>query len=194
MEKAASDAYYVKRYISGKDKAFDVLFKKYERPLFSFILKIIKDRQIAEDVFQQTWLKVINGLSNYEERGSFSSWLFGIAYNCSIDQTRKKTRSKIDDYASSEGLDKLKGEHPNPHKILEKDEQIACLENAIEKLPDDQKQVVLMRMHGELPFKEIAEILECPLNTVLGRMHYAVRNLRKIFKEELGEDLSYVLS
>ncbi len=184
MEKIPSDAHLIRAYLSGKEKAFEKLLKRYERPLFSFIFRFVGNRQSAEDLFQQTWLKVIQGFGRYEERGTFSSWLFGIANNCCIDLVRKKNQSKRNDFVSSEGMDKLESEDCNQMDVILNKEKTVWLENAITKLPPEQKQVVLLRVYSELPFKEIASILNDPLNTVLGRMHYAVQNLQKIAKEE----------
>ena len=194
METKTTDAHLVREYLAGKDRAFEKLFKRYERPLFSFIFRFVGDRQSAEDMFQQTWMKVIKGLPNYEERGSFSSWLFGIANNCCVDRARKETRARVDDLTSSEGMDRLPDENSGVEELLVKQEKLSWLEKAIEKLPREQKQVVLMRLHGELPFKEIARVVNCPLNTVLGRMHYAVQNLQKMVKKEYGGELQNVLS
>lgn len=194
MEKKPADAKLVRIYLSGNDRAFENLFKRYERPLFSFILKFVRDRQIAEDIFQQTWIKVLNGLTGYEEKGKFSSWLFGIANNCCIDHSRKETRSKVDDRASAEGMDLLEGDDCDPESTFLKQEETEWLEKAIQTLPIEQKEVVLLRLHGQLPFKEIARVLGSPLNTVLGRMHYAVCNLRKMVDQEYGSDLKHVLS
>jgi RNA polymerase sigma factor (sigma-70 family) len=186
MDTQTNDANLIRRYLDGQDRAFDKLFKRYERPLFSFILRFVRDREGAEDLFQQTWMKVIKALPQYEERGTFSSWLFGIANNCCVDNARKKARSKVDDLTSSEGLDRLPNPHPNPEDTVIKKEQNAWLEQAVEQLPQEQKQVVLMRLFGQLPFKEIARVVNCPLNTVLGRMHYALKNLRKMAEQEHG--------
>jgi RNA polymerase sigma-70 factor (ECF subfamily) len=194
MEKQTTDAHLIRAYLSGKDHAFEKLFRRYERPLFTFILRFVGDRQVSEDMFQQTWLKVIRALPQYEERGSFSSWLFGIANNCCVDQVRKKRRSRVDDLTSSEGMDRLPDEDSDPEETLLKQEQVSWLEKAVERLPVEQRQVVLMRLFGEIPFKEIARIVECPLNTVLGRMHYAIKNLRKIVEQEYGGEYQNVLS
>lgn len=186
MEMKSTDASLVRAYLGGNDRAFEKLYARYERPLFSFILKFVANRQTAEDVFQQTWVKVIKALPKYEERGTFSSWLFGIANNACVDHVRKVARAKIDDFASNEGLDRLPKEQSNQEDQLMAKEKSAWLGEAIESLPEDQKEVVLMRLYGELPFKEIARIVDCPLNTVLGRMHYAVQNLKKYSKETFG--------
>ncbi len=186
MDKSKGDAELVRAYLSGKEAAFVKLYNKYERPLFSFILRFFKNIQIAEDVFQQTWIKVINGLPDYEERGSFSSWLFGIANNCSIDYIRKRKRSKIDESRDAEDLSMYADPDGDSEREFIEDEERDFLMRAVDRLPEDQKRVVLMRIIGDLPFKEIARALDCPLNTVLGRMHYAVRNLKKIVNQNMG--------
>jgi RNA polymerase sigma-70 factor (ECF subfamily) len=194
MDKKPTDAHLIRVFLSERDRAFQKLFDRYEKPLFSFIYRYVKNRHSAEDIFQQTWLKVLKGLTKYREEGKFSSWLFGIAHNCCIDHTRQIKRSKKDDSTCSEGMDRLKGDLRDPESDLLKREQSILIEKAIDKLPDEQKEVVLMRLYGDLPFKEIAEILNSPLNTVLGRMHYAVRNLRKQIRNDFGEDFINVLS
>ena len=193
MAKEITDAALIREYQSGKDKAFEKLYRKYERPLYSFIYRFVGSRESAEDVFQQTWLKVIGALENYEERGKFGSWLFGIANNASLDLVRQKSTNKRDDYASEE-MDHLPHEEMIPDESVIHKEQSDLLENGIETLPWEQKQVVLLRVYAEMSFKEIAAMIDAPLNTVLGRMHYAVKNLRKIIETTYGEDPSHVLS
>jgi len=188
-----SDAALIQSYLSGKDMAFEKLFKRYERPLFSFLLRLSRNQDNTEDIFQQTWMKVINGLSGYQERGTFSSWLFGIAYHCFIDQTRKDGRVKIHDQISQDGLDQIPDTEVSPEMSLLNVEKKSWMENAIDQLPDEQKQVVLMRITGDLPFKEIADIMNCSINTVLGRMHYAVKNLQKMKKDSFEEEVQYAV-
>lgn len=194
MEEQPPDAQLIRIYLDGRDGAFEKLYKRYERPLFSFIFRFVGNRAMAEDLFQQTWMKVLQGFSGYEERGRFSSWLFGIANNACIDCVRKATRAKRDDFASSERLENLPDPDRGPEAVIERREEIAWLQEAVTQLPWEQKQVVLLRVYGELPFKEIARMLKSPLNTVLGRMHYAVRNLRKMVKQTYGEPRRNVLS
>jgi RNA polymerase sigma-70 factor (ECF subfamily) len=194
MDKKPSDGHLVKAYLSGKEKAFEKLYNRYERPLFSFVLRFVGNRSVAEDLFQQTWMKVIGGLEKYEERGSFSSWLFGIANNCCLDHVRKVSRAKVNDFVSSGGMDQLPGKNRDPEKTVIETEKSEWLQNAISQLPLEQRQVVLMRLTGEIPFKEIAEALNTSINTVLGRMHYAVQSLRKMSKKRYEEDLDHALS
>jgi RNA polymerase sigma-70 factor (ECF subfamily) len=145
-------------------------------------------------MFQQTWMKVITGLEKYEERGSFSSWLFGIANNCCVDHVRKVSRLKLDSFISSEGMEKVSEMGMNPEKAVLQSEESDWLQNAILQLPSEQRQVVLMRINGEIHFKDIAKALNTSINTVLGRMHYAVQNLQKLRKQKFGEDLNHALS
>jgi RNA polymerase sigma factor (sigma-70 family) len=189
-DQGKQDSICINLFLTGNQKGFDRLYKKYEKPLFSYIFKYTHNRQTAEDIFQKTWFKVIRGLKNYTEKGSFGSWLFGIAHNNCIDHYRKQAKKEMDDNISEEGMDSLKNENAeNPENQFIKQEGINRLKRAIQTLPNEQKQVVLLRLYADLTFKEIAEKCECSLNTVLGRMHYAVGNLKKIVNKERWEDL-----
>jgi len=194
MKSEMSDAHLVRTYRSGDNDAFETLYRRYERPLFSFILRFVGNRESAEDLIQQTWMKVLKGLPGYRERSKFGSWLFGIANNCCIDHVRGITRKQVNDFVSSEKMEELPDIDLEPEGSLMQNELNERLHQAILKLPDEQKQVVLLRLYSEMPFKEIARIAGSSLNTVLGRMHYAVRNLRKILQTTYGEDFSNVLS
>jgi RNA polymerase sigma-70 factor (ECF subfamily) len=187
MKPIPSDAHLVRQYLAGDENAFHQLYERYERPLYSFIYRYVGDRQSAEDVFQQTWYKALNALTAYKEQGRFSSWILGIAHNCSIDHTRRNSQKRKKEKIIDEGHDRTDFDAADPEEILERKEQRIRLEEAIQKLPEEQREVVLMRIHGEIPFKEIAKIVHSPLNTVLGRMHYAVANLRRMLGKSLGE-------
>ena len=178
-----TDAQLIKMYLNGKDQAFEKLYKRYEKPLYGFIFKFVGNRAITDDLFQQTWFKIIKALPHYQERGRFSSWMFGIANNCCIDHVRRKDVALKDNSAGSEKMETLPNEGIAPDTQMINDEKKAWLAQSISKLPADQRQVVLLRLHAEMPFKQIAEQLHCSLNTVLGRMHYAVKNLRKMSQE-----------
>lgn len=180
MKKNRQDGNLIKAYLGGDKMAFQKLYNNYERQLFSYILRYTRNKTAADDVFQQTWIKVINGLKKYEEKGIFSSWLFGIAHNSCIDHIRKNSREKINDNKSIE-IDKMESrQNMCPEKEFLKKEKTQYLKKAIEQLKPDQKDVILLRLYTDLTFKEIAEQLGYSLNTVLGRMHYALINLRKI--------------
>lgn len=193
MREKSTDAELVSDYLAGDDAAFTVLYGRYERQLFSYIYRFAGERRKAEDLFQQTWLKMINGLSGYEERRKFSSWLFGIAHNCCIDELRRASR-KNEDCSPMDDAAGFRENRPDPEETLLFRERADLLNQALQRLPEEQKTVVLLRLKADLPFKEIAEITNCSLNTVLGRMHYAVRNLRKHIVENSGEEPIHVLS
>lgn len=183
-----TDADLVKDYRKGNQRAFDILLKRYERPLYSFIFRFVHDRESADDLFQQTWFKVVRNLHLYKEEGKFSSWLFGIANNACIDEIRKDKNKKKNDFISEEGLDSLPNSEGDPMDILQQQEKNQWLEKAIEKLPSEQQQVILLRIYADLSFKEIANLLGSPLNTILGRMHYATQNLKKMGQLKFSEE------
>ena len=190
---AQDDAQWVKAYQRGDARAFNRLYDQYERPLFSYLLKMIGDRSRTEDVFQQCWMKVIKALPDYREQQRFGSWLFGIAHHAAIDAIRQAKTQRTDDQAS-ELLDNPPADTATPESLLVVQEDQARLQAAIERLPDSQRSVVLMRLQAELSFKEIAEIEHCSINTVLGRMHYAVNNLKKLLFAEEGGGGDHVMS
>lgn len=190
------DAERIRAYRNGDDSAFAALYRHYERPLYAFILRFNSTRSQADDLFQQTWLKIIKGLPNYDEQGKFSSWLFGIANNCCIDAVRKQKRTLTTHPGDRQQdvFESMPTESPDPEATTIQNEEKSMMEAALDLIPEEQRQVLLLRIHGEMPFKEIASLLNCPINTVLGRMHYAVRNLRKILEKNSKEGYSHVVS
>ncbi len=162
--------------LNGNSNSFSYLIKLHKKPLFTYLYRLSGDKDTAEDLLQDTILKVWQNLKNYDEQNKFSSWLFSIAHNIAIDTLRKrKVRNNIIYVDEIQEPDNSL----NPFTILIKKESGQRISDAINKLPDKQKQVFLLRQHGEMTFKEIAQLLNEPLNTVLGHMHYAVEKLRK---------------
>ncbi len=149
--------------------------KIYERKLFGYIIKMVKTREDAEDIFQDTAVKVWRGIHNYDNRQKFSSWLFTIAHNGIIDFFRKKKRS-IDSQNETVLIDR----GLTQERELEEKEKRKLLMKIVETLPARQREVFLLRMNGEMTFKEIAELMNEPLNTVLSHMNYAVKKIKKI--------------
>ena len=165
----------------GDASAFGALIKDYRKQLFTYLLKICNNRTTAEDLFQDTLIRVWSGLPNYNEQNKFSSWLFSIAHNTAMDSfRRKKVRSRI--VHTDKSPDFTDG--TDPQKEVELKETKDLLLGAVNTLSEKQKQVFLLRQHGELSFKEIAELTEQPLNTVLSHMHYSVKKIRKILREQ----------
>ena len=185
MEPQRDDSLLVQDYISGEEKALEILINRHNQRISSFIYSKVLDRDVTEDIFQDTFIKVIKTLKkgNYSEEGKFLPWVMRIAHNLIIDHFRKNKRMPkfegSDDFNifSVIGDDKL-----NAEKQLIKDQIDSDLSLLIEELPEDQKEVLLMRIYKDMSFKEISENTGVSINTALGRMRYALINLRKIIE------------
>jgi RNA polymerase sigma-70 factor (ECF subfamily) len=173
------DAELIRAYQNGETEAFETLVRKYQRPLFTFLLRLVGNRQSAEDLFQDTFLRVLRALPKYNEDGRFSGWLFGIANNLAVDLLRRKRVQRVYFLNDEEALAAAIDDHSAADAEVERAEAMCLVEGALRKLPEKQRQVFLLRQHGDLSFKEIAELLGEPLNTVLSHMHYAVTKLRQ---------------
>jgi RNA polymerase sigma-70 factor (ECF subfamily) len=167
---------------AGLPAAFERLVREYGDRLYRFALRLVGERG-AEDLTQEVLLRVFRSIGSYEPTGRFDSWLFTIANHLAIDEARRRKPeaplTEIDEEARG---DRFASAMPEPSESLEEAERRRALLQAVERLPLDQRQVFLLREEAGLSFKEIAEILQCPLNTALGRMHYAMEHLRKALK------------
>jgi len=182
-----SDYELVVEFVNGRDSAIEVLIRRHQKRIYSYILLLVKKQDVAEDIFQETFIKVIKSLKEgrYVDTNRFSSWAMRIAHNLIIDHFRREKQAKLlskDDYE----VDILN--HPKySDKTVEEEivfEQILTDVRAlVDQLPDDQKEVVLLRHYAGLSFKEIAEQTNVSINTALGRMRYAIINMRKIMEE-----------
>lgn len=181
-----SDQILVQSYLSGDEAAFEVLIRKHKDKVFAFILSKLKNYNLAHDVFQDTFIKVINSLKRgkYNEEGKFVPWVMRIAHNLVIDHFRrqKKTRS-IAPTKYFDIFDVISTDEKNAEEILIDEQITSDVRKLIQELPFDQKEVLMMRYYRDLSFKEIAEITDVSINTALGRMRYAVINLRKLVEK-----------
>jgi RNA polymerase sigma factor (sigma-70 family) len=184
--KSLSDAQLVKNYISGQEAALSVLINRHQQRLYGFIFSKVYDRDVTEDVFQDTFVKVIKTLKkgNYNEQGKFLPWVMRIAHNLVIDYFRKNNRMpKFKNNGDFDVFSVLSDGAANAeHNIV--DQQIAnhvCL--LLDELPEDQKAVIKMRMYQDMSFKEISENTGVSINTALGRMRYGLINLRKMIEK-----------
>lgn len=181
-----SDQILVRSYLNGDESSFEVLIRKHKDKVFAFILSKIKNYNIAHDVFQDTFIKVINSLKmgKYNEEGKFVPWVMRIAHNLVIDyfRSQKKTRSitPTDDF---DIFDIISDKEDNAEDEMIKSQIHSDVRMLIEKLPDDQREVLKMRYYKDLSFKEISEITDVSINTALGRMRYAILNLRKLVEK-----------
>jgi RNA polymerase sigma-70 factor (ECF subfamily) len=178
-----SDALLVKDYVAGNENALAILIKRHESKIYGFIYSKIADRDITNDLFQDTFIKVIKTLktNSYNEEGKFLPWVMRISHNLIIDHFRKTKKMPL--FRETEAFsifsilsdDSLSIENKMISEQVEMD-----LRKIIEELPNDQKEVLVMRMYQDMSFKEISETTGVSINTALGRMRYALMNLRKV--------------
>ncbi|TMU56325.1 MULTISPECIES: RNA polymerase sigma factor [Flagellimonas] len=183
MELQIDDSILVKDYIAGNEKALETLINRHNQRISSFIYSKVLDRDVAEDIFQDTFIKVIKTLKrgSYSEEGKFLPWVMRIAHNLIIDHFRKNKRMpKFEGSDDFNIFSVIKDEKLNAEKQIIKDQIDSDLTLLIEELPEDQKEVLMMRIYKDMSFKEISENTGVSINTALGRMRYALINLRKI--------------
>ena len=205
MLRDLKDEALMERYRGGDVRAFEVLFDRHRRSVYSFILKYVSDQGRAEEILQETFLRVIKKQRTFKRRSKFSTWLYTIARNLCIDKLRRmkhrKARSldqplKRDEKDGQKLYDKIPGKDRDAESSVLDCEIRQRVEEAVAQLPDDQKEVFLLREVSRLPFKEIAEVVGCPENTVKSRMRYALERLRKslsdfeaVVRPQVGEQV-----
>tara|TARA_B100000886_G_scaffold69131_1_gene43692 strand:- start:57 stop:641 length:585 start_codon:yes stop_codon:yes gene_type:complete len=182
-----SDSVLVKFYIEGDERSLEMLIKRHKQRIYNFIYSKVFDRDLTEDIFQDTFIKVIRTLKlgNYNEEGKFVSWVMRIAHNLVIDHFRKNSR--IPKFESNNDFDifsVLKDNEIDVENQMIKDQILIEVKKIINLLPDDQKEVLVYRYYNELSFKEISKKTGVSINTSLGRMRYALINLRNIIKKQ----------
>lgn len=182
-----SDQELINRYISGNESCLEQLIHRHKNKVFSYIIMVVKDKQHADDIFQDTFIKVINTLKAgaYKEEGKFIQWVMRIAHNLVIDHFRKSRRLPIvdnqhDDFNLIDNL-RIYDESFEDRLITEQIHQ--DLRSLIDFLPAEQRDVLIMRHYADMSFKEIAEQTDVSINTALGRMRYALINLRKMIEK-----------
>jgi RNA polymerase sigma-70 factor (ECF subfamily) len=177
------DSLLVKNYVEGNENALSILIKRHESKIYGFIYSKIADRDISNDIFQDTFIKVIKTLKNnsYNEEGKFLPWVMRISHNLIVDHFRKTKKMPM--YRETEEFSIFSIMSDDSLTVESKmifDQVEIDLKKLIQELPDDQKEVLVMRMYQDMSFKEISEITGVSINTALGRMRYALMNLRKI--------------
>lgn len=176
---------------NGDEQAFAELMNRHQNKIYSYIYSMIGSAGKADDIFQETFTKVITKMDDtYNEQGKWIAWVMRIAHNATIDHIRKQKRfvdvsSNYDKESNTDFYDRLEDEDVvSAQEQLENAEDKSSLMKHIGNLPDEQRQVVMLRHYYEMPFKEIADLTDVSINTALGRMRYALINLRKMFEEE----------
>ena len=187
-ERVLNDQDLVQAYIKGDQSAIETLINRHRSKVFTYILLTIKNQQLAEDLFQETFIKVIQSLrgGKYKDNGRFLSWVIRIAHNLIIDHFRKEKQmnSVSNDDTEVDLFNSKKLSDKNIEEEIVNSQIQAELRSLINELPDDQREVVLLRHYGELSFKEIADQTDVSINTALVRMRYALINLRKLIKQK----------
>ena len=177
------DSVLVSNYINGSERSLEILVGRHKQRIYSFIYSKVLDRDVSEDIFQDTFIKVINTLKlgNYNEEGKFLPWVMRIAHNLVIDHFRKGNRMPT--FKNTEEFDifsVLSDSSLNAEKQIIKDQIHFDVRRIVDELPADQKEVLIMRIYRDMSFKEISESTGVSINTALGRMRYALINLRKV--------------
>lgn len=186
MRASVRDSTLVAGYINGDESALEKLIERHSQKIYSFIFSKVFDKDITEDIFQDTFIKVIRTLKKgaYNEEGKFLPWVMRIAHNLIIDHFRRNTRMPRFEGNDDFNIFSVIGDSAlNIERQIIKDQVESDVRKLIEELPKDQREVLVMRMYKEMSFKEIAETTNVSINTALGRMRYAIINLRKIVEK-----------
>ena len=176
-----SDADLISAYVAGNERALEVLIKRYKDKVYTSIYMIVKDKYIAEDLFQEAFLKMIRTIKEgrYSEQGKFLPWAIRVAHNLCMDHFRR-VRVQVP-VTTPDGRELIPALHDveNPSEKIERRQNHETVRQLIAELPEDQREVIVLRIYAELSFKEIADLTGVSINTALGRMRYALLNLRK---------------
>lgn len=186
QKKSITDSTLVSNYIKGNEASLAILIKRHKQRLYSFIYSKVKDRDITEDVFQDTFIKVIRTLKkgNYNEEGKFLPWVMRIAHNLVIDYFRKSNRMPTFKNTDEFDIFSVLGDgNLNAEKQIIQEQIYDNVRELVKELPEEQKEVLVMRMYKDMSFKEISENTGVSINTALGRMRYALINMRKLIEK-----------
>ncbi len=185
--KSFADETLVKLYAEGNNEAFDVILSRYEKRLYSYILYFVRNNDVADDLFQETFVKAIVTIKHgrYTETGKFSAWLTRIAHNLIVDQFRdeKNENTVSNDEVTTDLFNNTSLAETCVETRLISDETLTDVKGLINELPDAQREVLYMRFYRDMSFKEIAQVTGVSINTALGRMRYALLNMRRMAGE-----------
>ncbi len=182
-----SDQQLIHLYLDGDSEAISTLIERHKDKIYTSIYLLVKDKYLAEDIFQDSFIKVIDTLNSgrYNEEGKFLSWVMRIAHNLCIDHFRKVKRSpSIKTSDDRDIFEVLNFSEAGPDEKIMQGQSHQRVRKMIDLLPEDQKEVIVMRHFADLSFKEIASLTNCSINTALGRMRYGLMNLRKMMVEK----------
>jgi RNA polymerase sigma-70 factor (ECF subfamily) len=184
---ALSDNQLIQAFHQGNEAALEVLIHRYKDRIYTSILFLVKDKYLAEDIFQDVFIKIIDTIrqQRYNEEGKFLGWAMRIAHNLCVDYFRKVKRQPT--IKTSDGTDVFEwlgnSEHSHEYHMMKR-QSYDRVRRMLDLLPEEQKEVIVLRHYGNLSFKEIATLTNCSINTALGRMRYGLINLRKLMAEK----------
>lgn len=178
-----SDQDLLKKLKAGDESVLEIIVKKHQEKVYSTILFLVKHRDLADDILQDTFIKVINNLrqGKYNEEGKLSQWMARVAYNMCIDHFRRvKRKPSMTEADATEVIDYKVANNTNAEQSMIRDQTCDAIREVIDRLPAEQREVVILRHYGDMSFKEIAEMTGVSINTALGRMRYALGNMKKL--------------
>jgi len=184
--KSLNDKELINLYLEGDQKAFEVLLNRHKNKIYTSIYLFTKDHELAEDIFQEVFIKIIDTLrkGKYNHEGKFLQWAMRISYNLCVDYFRRsKRRTKVSPSETFDIFDVLEVKDDNMETSMIKNQTYNKVRELVDLLPPEQKEVVILRHYADMSFKEIASLTRVSINTALGRMRYALINIRKMVEE-----------
>jgi RNA polymerase sigma factor (sigma-70 family) len=181
-----TDEQLVQLFINGETQALDLLINRHKNRIFTSIYLLIKDKYLAEDIFQDLFIKIIENLrsNNYKEENKFLQWAMRIAHNLCVDHFRKLKKEPVIKTSDDRDIfDVLDFKEPNAEQNIMRSQSHNKVMQMVDLLPKEQQEVIILRHFADLRFKEIADLLQCSVNTALGRMRYGLINIRKMIEE-----------
>lgn len=184
--KSLSDQELIELYLTGNEKSFEVLLTRHKNKIYTSIYLFVKDHDLAEDIFQEVFIKIIDTLrkGKYNHEGKFLQWAMRISYNLCVDYFRRsKRRTKVSPSETFDIFDVLEVQDDNMETTIIKNQTYSRIKDLVDMLPNEQREVVILRHYADMSFKEIAALTRVSINTALGRMRYALINMRKMVEE-----------
>ena len=182
-----NDHQLIAQYLDGDERAFKELLDRHQQKIYTSIYLFVKDTALAEDIFQEVFIKIIDTLrkGKYNHEGKFVQWAMRIAYNMCVDHFRRnKRRPTVATNESFDIFDVLHTHEPNAEQLIMKSQTHDRIRQLVDLLPPEQREVVILRHYADMSFKEIAALTRVSINTALGRMRYALINIRKMIEEK----------
>lgn len=182
-----NDQELIKEYLKGNDKAFEILLTRHKDKIYTSIYLFVKDTEMANDIFQDVFIKIVDTLrkGKYNHEGKFLQWAMRISYNMCVDNFRRnKRRTKVSSTETFDIFDVLECQDDNMETTIIKSQMHNKVRSLVDQLPPEQREVVILRHYADMSFKEISQLTRVSINTALGRMRYALINMRKMANEK----------